>query len=47
MTVKAGDKVTKPGLYRCTRCGAEFSFAVGQEVPKCPKCGNDEFILVR
>lgn len=46
MTVHAGEAAKTTGTYKCTRCGATFHYEAGQEIQKCPKCGNDEYTLM-
>ena len=36
------------GTYICTNCGVAIRLETDTtEVPKCPKCGNEEFIVVK
>lgn len=45
MKIKSGQTVEKAGTYKCTKCGNELTFAAGDVVPHCPRCGNNEFEL--
>ncbi|MBR2653189.1 MAG: hypothetical protein IKD59_01430 [Lachnospiraceae bacterium] len=36
------------GIYVCTECGASIRLATDTtEMPECPRCGNDEFLVTK
>jgi Zn finger protein HypA/HybF involved in hydrogenase expression len=43
MTAETGEKARKTGDFRCEKCHTKVHVAAGQEIPKCPNCGNDSF----
>lgn len=47
MKITTGSVVEQPGVYRCTRCGKDFTFKKGDVVPKCDRCYNKEFEFIR
>lgn len=43
MAAKAGEKAQKTGDFRCEKCRKTTHVKAGEEIPKCPHCGNDTF----
>lgn len=43
MTAHAGEKARKTGDFRCERCGNKVHVSNGDEIPRCPECGNDTY----
>ena len=43
MAAHAGEQARKTGTFHCERCNATVRVHQGDEIPKCPNCGNDTF----
>ena len=47
MTVQSGEKAANTGRYACERCNEKVSVDKGEEIPKCPNCGNTVYVEPR
>ena len=43
MSAQAGERARKTGDFVCERCNEKVHVTQGDEIPKCPNCGNDSF----
>ncbi len=43
MPAKAGEKAHKTGNFHCDSCGERVQVDQGEEIPRCPNCGNDSY----
>ena len=43
MAAHAGEHANKTGRFHCENCSETVEVKEGQEIPRCPNCGNDTY----
>ena len=43
MAARSGEEAREGGDFRCAKCHQQIRVNKGDNIPKCPNCGNETF----